>query len=306
VPPPNEPATTYRSVVAPRRSREASEIGLLYGTGIAYGVGLGVWIDAELGIGDPAASLIAPAVLGLGAPIGVYFLDSPAMPRGVPSAMAFGMLIGAGEGLGVAGLQFVTADEADAWGFRGLSRSVALGATLGGAAGWAVGYYEEPSPKLSAFVGSGTAWGTLIGASVGYGVSGEGIGYGQANDSAALGGLIGFNAGLGAAAGLSTLFVPSWYQLGWMWGGAAIGGAASLPVFLLYLGDGSPPAKRGLVFTGTAIGLGAIAGGLLTSGEVETQASGVTVDDEPLVQITSVAPLAVEAGAGVSVGGSWY
>jgi hypothetical protein len=291
-------------VPVPPQNRSSTEIGFLYATGVGYGIGMGIWLDAEIGVTDPAAGLIAPAVLGLAAPVGVYLLDDPAMPRGMPAAIAAGMTIGAGEGLGIAGLQFVTAKESDAWGFRGLTRSVALGATLGGAAGWAVGYYAEPSPKLSAFVTSGAFWGTMIGSSIGYGVSKEGIGYGRANDDAAVAGLIGFNAGLAATAGLSMLFVPTWTQVGWMWAGGAIGGAASLPVFLFYAGKDAPPAKRGLVFTGTAIGLGIIAGGIFSSGEL-TSRSGGRSEPTSSTGIAYVVPTPMKGGAGLQLGGTW-
>jgi len=107
----------------------------------------------------------------------------------------------------------------------------------------------------------------------GYGASGAGLGYGLANDSAALGGLIGFNVGLAAAAGLSTVYIPSYRALSYMWIGAGIGAAASLPVYLLYVGEDRPPAKRGLVFSGTTTTLGIVAGALLAGTGSESASS---------------------------------
>lgn len=280
------------------RTRAGSEMAILYATSVAYGVGIGIWIDAEIGIEDPALLLIPPAVLGIGAPVGAYFLDKPHMHRGVPAAISAGMVLGASEGLGIAGTQFVIAKKEDAWGFKGLSRSVALGATLGGVGGYAFGTYEEPSPKLSAFVTSGAVWGTAIGSSIAYGASEGGIGYGRANDSAAIGGLVGLNVGLAATAGLSALFVPTWYQIGWMWGGAAIGAAVSLPVFLLYAGADSP-AKRGFIFTGTAIALGIAAAGIFTSGDVDLSAKS----DDGWPTIVQITPMRLPGGAGLALSG---
>jgi hypothetical protein len=287
---------------APNKKRSPNEIGLLYVTSAGYGAGLGIWLDAEIGISDPGVRLIPPAVLGVAAPIGVYFVDQPAMPRGMPAAIAAGLAIGGGEGLAIAGTQFVTADEADAWGFKGLSRSVAIGATAGGAVGFVVGYFEEPSPKLSAFASSGAFWGTAIGSSIGYGLSEEGTGYGRSNDSAAIGGLIGFNVGLLATGGLSTLFVPSWRQLGWMWAGAGIGAAASVPVFLFYAGEDTPPAKRGLIFTGTAIALGIGAAGVFTAGPDRESAD--SSPERSWASLEYVAPITLPGGAGIGLGGS--
>ena len=259
---------------------------------------------------DPGVALIAPSVLGVAAPIGVYVLDHPSMPRGMPSAIAVGLLLGAGEGLGIAGTQFAVSSEADEWGFRGLGRSVAIGATVGGVGGYLVGEFAEPSPKLNGFVMSGATWGTLVGAAFGYGVSPAGVGYGESNDSAAIGGLVGFNVGILATAGLSMAFVPSWGQIAGMWEGAGIGAAASLPVFLFYAGDSSPPAKRGLVFSGTAVLLGIGAGAVFSSGDSDRDsASSESIDAAPrdrVATITSIMPFSVPGGAGLSVGGILY
>jgi hypothetical protein len=276
---------------------------------VAYGVGLGAWFSVELDIDDPGVFLIPPAVLGVAAPAGVWFLDEPAMPRGMPAAIATGMLIGGGEGIGIASYQYVTADESDEWGFKGLARATALGSTLGGIGGYAAGYYLEPSPRSSVFMGSGVLWGATIGTMYGYGASEAGVGYGRANDSAGLGGLIGFNVALAATAGLSTLYVPTWDQLAWMWIGGGIGAAVSLPIFLFYAGDDGPPAKRGLLFMGTATTLGIAAGGIFASDEVGGYELGDS-DGNPLesrwASITSIGPLAVDKGAGVSIAGTLF
>jgi hypothetical protein len=290
-------------------TRSDLEIGSLYVTSVAYGAGLGVWFSAELGVEDPAVFLIPPALLGVAAPIGVWFLDDPSMPRGMPAAIATGMLVGAGEGIGIASYQFVTADERDEWGFKGLARGTALGATLGAVGGYAAGYYLEPSPKSSVLMGSGVLWGTTIGTLFGYGASKAGVGYDRANDSAGLGGLIGFNLGLAATAGLSTVFIPSWDQLAWMWTGGGIGAAASLPIFLFYAGDGGPPAKRGFLFMGTATTLGIAAGGIFSSDEVAGYEIGRSSDNTRQFRwanITSFGPMALSGGAGLQVTGTLY
>ncbi len=118
---PNTVRNALRLLSVERSPHGLSRMGALYGTSVAYGVGLGVWVGAELGIDDPATFLIFPAVLGVAAPAGVYALDRP-FNRGVPSAIAAGMLIGAGEGIGIASYQFVTADSDDAWASAGLAR----------------------------------------------------------------------------------------------------------------------------------------------------------------------------------------
>ena len=47
---------------------------LVYMGGI---IGLGVWFGAEAKIKDPGLFLIAPAILGVAGPVGVYFLGRP-------------------------------------------------------------------------------------------------------------------------------------------------------------------------------------------------------------------------------------
>src|SRR4051812_36865195 len=58
------------------------ELGTLYATSAGYGVGTGIWIDAELSIDDPGLKFLAPAILGVGGPVGVFLLNRPRMPRG--------------------------------------------------------------------------------------------------------------------------------------------------------------------------------------------------------------------------------
>jgi hypothetical protein len=280
------------------RSRSSSEIAALYGVSIAYGVGLGIWIDAEIGIEDPAIALITPAVLGIAAPIGVYVADSP-MRRGLPAAIAAGAVIGAGEGIGLASLQFVRSNERDAWGFRGLSRATALGATLGAVGGGAFGYLQRPSPRSSVLVTSSVVWGSAIGSMFGYGASAKNAGYGAANDQAALGGFIGYNLGLVGAGALSMVYIPTTTSLEWMWAGAGIGFAASLPVYLLYAGSDSP-AKRGLLFSGTMTTLGLVAGGLFTARSTEEAQSS---HRPAFARVTMLAPLAAPGAVGLTACG---
>lgn len=281
--------------------RSGTEIGLLYATAVAYGVGLGVWLDAEIGVEDPAVFMIAPAVLGVAAPAGVYVLDTPPLRRGFAAAITAGAVIGAGEGIGLSSLQFVTSKKEDAWGFRGLARSTAIGATLGAAGGAVLGALQTPSPRSSVLMTSGVTWGSAIGAMFGYGASQAGVGYGLANDKAAIGGVIGYNVGLVATGALSAVYIPTTTSLQWMWAGAGIGFTASLPVYLFYAGKDGPPAKRGLLFSGTATTLGIAAGALFTAGSREDSAE--SSGRPKLARVTTIGPLAMPGTLGVSVAG---
>lgn len=282
------------------RTASSFELGTLYVTSAAYGIGLGIWLDAELGLEDPGILLIPPTLLGVAAPVGAFALNHPRMHRGVPGAIAAGLFIGAAEGLGIAGTQMVTAD--DPWGFTGLSRAMVIGATAGGIGGYALGVLQEPSPNISAFATSGAVWGTLIGSAIGLGASEAGVGFESSNDWMARGGLIGFNAGLVVTMGLSTAFVPTLDQLSWMWLGGGIGAAVSLPVYLFYLRDGAPPAKRGLLFSATATTLGIVAGGVF--GPEYGGGLGLGGAGEGFATLDYVTPVPVRGGMGVQIGGS--
>ena len=258
-----------------------------------------MWFDVEVGISDPGLAAIPVALLGVGAPIGAYFLDQPDMDRGVPAAISAGLFIGAGEGLGIASFQMVRSDEP--WGFKELARSMAIGSTLGLVGGYAVGVTQEPSPMISAFASSGVVWGSAIGSMFGLGAA-KGEGFSEHNDTMSLGGLIGYNVGLGATAGLSTVFIPSPAQIGWMWGGAGIGAAVSLPIFLFYAGEDTPPARRGFLFMGTATTLGILAGAVFAPGGPD-----LGQDDSPrFASITGAGPMAVPGGAGFQLVGTLF
>ncbi len=282
------------------------EMGFLYGFSAAYGVGTGIWLDAELGIEDPGIRLILPGVLGVGAPVGIYLADQQLpFTRGQAAAVATGMAIGAGQGIGIASYQFVTADAEDVWSFKGFSRSVFVGSTLGAAAGYAAAVTMEPSPRTSLLLGSSVVWGTAIGSMFGYGATNPDRGWGESNDGAALGGLIGYNAGLVGAAAISSVWVPTYKSLVWMWSGFGIGTGASSVVYLFYAGSDHSP-RRGLIFQGTAATLGLAAGAALTFNDT----SDIAENDVPWqnakpnsVFITGGGPMPVPGGMGLQLSG---
>lgn len=301
--PPLPPGAAPRGGASQGHSRAASsfEVGTLYAASAAYGIGVGIWLDAELGVSDPGTLLIPPTLFGVAAPVGAFFLNRPRLHRGVPGAVAAGLMIGAGEGVAVAGVQMVTAEEP--WGARGVSRAIALGATLGGIGGYAMGVLQEPSPKISAFASSGVLWGALVGSAVGLGASEAGVGFSRSNDVMARGGLIGFNAGLLVTMGLSTVFVPTLDQLSGMWLGGGIGAVVSLPVYLFYIGEGGPPAKRGLLFSATATTLGIVAGGVFGP---ELGGLGLFDLGPGWASVEYLAPLPLRRGLGLQLGGSLF
>jgi len=286
-------------------ARSDEEIAVLYGTSAGLGATIGLWFDAEAGIKDPGLQFIAPVVLGLAAPVGVYFLDYPPLPKGMPAAISAGIFLGIGEGINIWSYQFASANQDDAWRFKGASRAMAIGGTLGAGAGFALGYYQEPSPKSSFLIGSAAVWGSIVGSMVGYGASNADYDFDRANDSGALGSLIGYNVGMAAAGGLSALYVPAWDSIGWMWAGAGIGAAAGIPLYLVYAGSDSP-AKRGLILHGVAVTLGIAAGGIFSSHLTDTFASDSTDTRPKLAEITNLGLMTVDGGMGVQLMGTLF
>jgi hypothetical protein len=296
---------------APSGASDA-EVGTLYALSVGYGIGTGIWLDAELGIDDPGLQFLPPAILGVAAPVSVFFLNRPRMPRGMPAAISAGLVLGTGEAIGIAGYQFVHAEPGDEISFRGFSTAVFLGSTAGAAAGYVTAVTMEPSPKTSILLVSSAAWGTVVGSMFGYGSSTSGTSFGMANDTAALGGLIGFNVGMVGAAALSTVWVPSYESLSWMWIGFGAGLAVSLPVYLFYAG-GDHDARRGLIVQGTVGTLGLVAGAVFTIDARDFGANERKYEEheevaarpghEPRLQLTGGGLMPLRSGFGVQISG---
>lgn len=286
-----------------RASSSDVEIGTLYVAAASYGVGAGIWFDVEVGVKDPGLAFIAPAILGVGGPVGVYFMDQPKMARGVPGAISAGIALGALEGLNIWTYQYAQAKSSDEWGGKGLARSLFLGSTVGGAGGAALGFLQQPSPKLSLFVGSGSLWGSAIGSMFGYGVS-SGESYGDRNDALFLGNLIGYNVGMLAAGGLSAAWVPGYKQMTFMWIGAGVGFGATLPIYLFYIG-GDNPARRGLIAQGIGTTLGIAAGGIFTFYDADWARDDSAPDPSKrrYASVSGVAPMALPGGVGLQMTG---
>jgi hypothetical protein len=168
----------------------------------------------------------------------------------------------------------------------------------------------EPSPKTSLLVGSGAAWGTVIGSMFGYGGTQAGSSFGDANDKTAISGLVGYNIGLLGTAALSMVYIPTYQSLAWMWIGFGVGTAVSLPVYLFYAG-GDHDARRGLIFQGAAATLGLAAGAIFTidsSDFAKDSRSSMAKSEErekspSPIQLTGGGLMPVPGGMGVQVSG---
>ena len=290
------------------------EMGYLYGTSVAWGVGTGIWIDAEAGIGDPGLMLILPGVLGAAAPVSVFLVDRFAfrngMPEGLPSAIATGLVAGAAEGLGIASYQWVATEEENAWGFKGLARSEVIGSTTGGLAGVALYYLLEPVPETNMYNSSSLVWGAMIGSLFGGGASNRTWGV-YTNDGLSMGGLIGFNVGLAGSVATSIFWTPSWDQIGWMWGGMGIGMVASLLVYIPYAASPNYDARRGMIFQGVAGTAGLILGAIFAEPRAEGAGlvganEGDKRDKTEWIKLYGASLVPMDHGVGASVSGALW
>ena len=295
------------------------EIGYLYGAAIAYGVGAGVWIDSEAYYGkkvDPGLALIAPVLFGAAVPVGVFFADRRPMREGLPSAIASGLVIGAGEGLVIGGFEAARATSTvgtagtDGFTFRSLTRAEIVGSTIGGVGGIAYGVLLRPTPQRTMFITSAAGWGSIIGFEFGAGASGTTATIGSTEGTTApgltLGGVIGYNLVLAGVAGASAFWTPSWNQLGWMWAGFGIGEAVSTLVYPFYAATGGD-AKHGLIFQGVAGSVGAVVGAFIGHRDARPMTAEEEWGKHPsFARIRGGGLMPVPGGAGATINGELW
>lgn len=288
------------------------EIGYLYGTSIAWGIGTGVWLDVEAEVENPGIAIIMPALFGAIAPVGVFIADyvMDGMPRGLPAAIATGLWLGGGAGLGVWAVHDLNMRGSGQWGFAGLGRATFVGSVVGGGAGIVAGALMEPSPKTSMFVLSATTMGTAVGGAFGAAGS-QGNLTNNADGAIMIGGLIGYGVGLIGSGAASLAYVPSWEQIGFGWAGFAIGAAATTPVYFIYLGVDADP-RTGLIAQGIGGLLGAGLGFWLA--DPDGGGSGGFGDrppvDRPTLLGVAPTPMGIEvngqpSGYGFAANGIW-
>ena len=248
---PQQPPPGYPQPVAPPVSdrREAGEMPALYATTILWGVGTGIWLDALFKIKNPGPAVIMPIAFGAAAPIGAFFWDDRGGPlhRGVPSSISAGLVLGALEGISIAGVQWqYTREKNKDWSFQGQTSVTWIMATAGGVGGWAFGEWQRPDPRSMGFILSGAGWGSLSGITLGIAVSGK-----DWKDGASVAGLIGYNLGVVGAGAISIAHQPSWNSQKYMWLGYGLGALGGCLVFPIYLFSDADP-KGG--FIGPSLG----------------------------------------------------
>ncbi len=262
-------------------------------------------------------------LLGAAMPLGVFIADRTPMRAGLPSAIASGAVIGAGEGLvaaafGNAHAYSPLASSNNPWGFTSVGRAEMIGSTIGAIGGIGYGVFLHPTPQRNMFITSATAWGSIIGYELGGGAtttqwtpSGVGTDTTSARAGLSTGGLVGFNLGFVAAAGASIFWTPSWNQLAWMWGGFGIGETVAVLVYPIYAATSADP-RHGLIFQGVAGSIGAIAGAFIGHPEHSASMAREQHEDEEWVKhphfarIRGGGLMPVPGGAGASLNGQLW
>ena len=245
--------------------RGSGELAFMYGAGVGYGIGTGVWIDALGKVDDPGLAIIAPIAFGVAVPAGMAIWDNVGrIHKGVPASVGTGLMLGAMEGIAIAGTNWqLTRASSNQWAFGGNASLTWVTATVGGVGGYLFGEFGQPAPQSMALISSGAGWGALAGSLFGAGITGtcdSSSPYASdrycAWNGAAIGGLVAMNLGI-AGAGIASLtgYVPSSDTMKWQWIGFGAGVLATTPIYLVYAFSDSDP-KHGLV----ANAIGGVAG----------------------------------------------
>src|SRR6185312_9458873 len=107
-----------------------------------------------------------------------------------------------------------------------------------------------------------------------------------------------YNAGILATGAISTVYVPSWQTLKYMWIGDLVGTLATTPVYLFYIGSDAD-ARHGLIANAVG-GLAGIAVALALTGNMSDPPG--TAAWTPPFQLT-IAPAPSVTGVGQTGGG---
>lgn len=246
------------SDVLSRRSdrRTADEIGVLYLSAIGYGLGTGIWLDAQTEPND-AAGAILPPLLFAGAAVGtVAVIDSgKGLRYGTAQSIATGMTLGFYQGFAWTTYYQATASHRQQLGDKTYA-SLLWATTTGGAiAGGVIGTVNSTTPGRAAFVGSATLWPAVV---FGLGAAGLSADDRYRDDHSLLASAIGATAGtvggvLAAGAVSPTTARVRFLDLGAIGGGLAVGGLA-----LAIRAEDSKDGREILLATdlGIAAGLG--------------------------------------------------
>ena len=284
--------------------RTGLEIGFLYGTSAAWGIATGTWIDTEAKVDEPGIAVIPPLVFGVAAPMAVLITDyaTHSLPKGVPSAISAGIILGSAGGLGLAGYVSATGSK---WGAREIMRAEFIGSTVGGILGGVGGALLKPSPKSNMFMLSAGFWGAAAGAEIGGGASNGNLG--QSDQDIMLGGLIGYGVSEAAAGTTSFFYVPSWAQIGAMWAGFGIGEVAVSPAYFFYIGSRKDP-RRPLIAQGIAGIAGAVVGSFIAKpdkkgGMAENDDNPFAGRHPPMLKVVGGSINPIPGGAEATVAG---
>lgn len=213
--------------------RATFEAVTFYGSTIAYGVALGLWVDALAGLDEPLTLPWLPAVGAAAGAVTAWAVDRRPLRAGLGASVNAGLVAGVLVGTGLA--MELTASRP--WQDVPLASSVMLGgATLGLAAGVGLGLAVRPRPGTAAFVVSGSVWGTTLGLVTGIAA--------QSDRHLGLFALSGTVLGATAAMITSGALEPTPAQTRWLDLGALGGGLLGFGLGLLLFEASSPPAAR--------------------------------------------------------------
>lgn len=231
----------------------------MYGTGVGYGVGTGIWIDLLAKTTDPGIAIIAPITLGALVPVGMAIWDyAGRIHRAVPASVGTGLMLGAMEGLAISGTQWQLTGPDKQWGLNTYATLTWAASTVGGVGGYFFGEFAQPDPRSMGFIASGAGWGAIMGTFFGAGATGH-CGADSPYciwDGASVGGLVMTNVGI-LGTGIASIagYVPSAQTLKWQWVGFGAGMLVTTPIYIVYAFSDSDP-KHGLI----ANAIGGLAG----------------------------------------------
>ena len=226
--------------------RSGFEALTLYGSTIAYGAAVGLWIDALATLEEPATAPWLPALGAAAGAVTAWAIDRRPAGAGLGSAMNAGLVAGTLVGAGLA----TELTSGRPWREVPLASSMMLaGATVGLGLGVALGLSLHPSPGAGAFVVSGSAWGTALGLVTGIAM--------QSDRHIGIFALTGTVLGATAAMITAGALQPTPAQSRWLDLGGLGGGLLGLGLGLLLFESSSPPAARMAVTE-----LGMIGGGV--------------------------------------------